>query len=169
MSLNGDKFEPDKSITLGELLEALQTVYQGKNDSLKGSAFSGAKANNSAWTAAQWARNRGVLDDKWLEEHGAKRDSKNKWILNLDEEVAHKDAAVFLWTLHDAPQKNGRVPSVTDIPKKAYYYQAAGWALEREIIPWKSNGKFYPGKAATRLETALLLYKDNTAEKSAKK
>lgn len=52
----------------------------------------------------------------------------------------------------------GEIPSFSDVPKEAYYYDAAGYLQHKNIMKG-NDGQFRPGDNITRAETATIIYR----------
>ena len=65
----------------------------------------------------------------------------------------------FLWRAAGSPAPTIEDVSFTDVPKRAYYYDAVRWAVENGITSGVSESSFCPGRTCTRSEAMTFLWR----------
>lgn len=104
--------------------------------------FEDVSSNSYYYDAVLWAVNAGIAD------------GTSESAFPPDEKCTISQIITFLWCANGSPTPQIENP-FKDITQTDYYYQAALWAYEKELV---SGSEFSPSLPCTRGQTILLFY-----------
>lgn len=145
--------------TLNEIALAFARTVEGEtghtpafytNVSSVESRWKPALTRYPLWVA-EWGAERPASLGNWTEWAGFQYSNTGR--------VDGIDTEVDLDTFTDALFLEEESGPFTDVKEGAWYYDAVLWAKEAGVIEGYADGKFYPGKDASRAEVVMMLYR----------
>lgn len=136
LSFKGGREERQRtSFTWNDILKGDGSVDTYIGGSSGSALFDDVSENAYYYAPVKWAVESGVTTGT-----GARTFSP-------EQRCTRAQIIAFLWRAAGSPEPSGSSSPFADVTTGAYYYKAALWAYENDILP---DGKFYPDETCTR-------------------
>ena len=147
-----DVFSPNGTVTRGMMVTVLWRMYHSPYSS--GSVpFRDVKETAYYYKALRWAWTRGFAAGT-----GSDQFSPGKM-------CSRAEIVTFLWTAAGKPTPKLDTCAFQDVKRSAFYYKALLWAVGEGIVSGKTADTFGPKDAATRAETAAMIWRACVCQK----
>ena len=138
-------FSPNDVCTRGQIVTFLWRASGAPEPKRTDCPFTDLDPEASYYKAVLWAVEQGITT------------GKTDTVFAPKEECSRAQIVTFLWRSQGSPEPGGGKLPFTDVPRKAFYYQAVCWAWEEGIVSGTSNDRFSPSIPCTRGQAVTFL------------
>lgn len=147
-----DTFSPKKNVTRGMMVTMLWRMYHSP-DSSGTLPFRDIRESAYYYKALRWAWTRGYAA------------GTGNSLFSPKKVCTRAEIVTFLWTAAGRPAPKLDTCAFRDVKRSAYYYKALLWAVGEGIVSGKTADTFGPKDAASRAETAAMIWRACVCQK----